>query len=66
MSSGYAPGGEYAYPRGLVGNERFAMPADYYRYFILNDTTWEESALDDETVQLGMAINPGQMDVSHC
>lgn len=64
LSSGFVPGAEYAYPLGLVGTEPFPMPADYYRYLVLNDTTWDESRLDEETVQLGIDLNPGSMDVS--
>ncbi|KAJ9094674.1 hypothetical protein QFC20_006855 [Naganishia adeliensis] len=63
LSSGFVPGAEYAYPLGLVGTEPFPMPADYYRYLVLNDTTWDESRLDEETVQLGIDLNPGSMDI---
>lgn len=45
------------------------MPGDFYRYLVLNDTTWDESTwdestLDEETVRLGIDLNPGSMDVS--
>jgi hypothetical protein len=58
------PGAEYAYPFGLVGVAPFPMPSDYYRYLVLNDTTWDESMLGEKTVQLGIDLNPGSMDVS--
>jgi hypothetical protein len=40
------------------------MPGDFYRYFVLNDTTWDEAMLDAETVRKGIDLNPGGMDVS--
>ncbi|KAI5452824.1 hypothetical protein NCC49_006364 [Naganishia albida] len=63
LSSGFVPGAEYAYPLGLVGAQPFPMPGDFYRYLVLNDTTWDESTLDEETVRLGIDLNPGSMDV---
>ncbi|KAJ9118883.1 hypothetical protein QFC24_006082 [Naganishia onofrii] len=62
--SPFVPGGEYAYPQGLVGEKLFRMPEDYYRYFVLNDTTWQVSMLDEAVVAMGIDTNPGQMDVS--
>lgn len=62
--SPFVPGAEYAYPQGLVGETPFHMPEDYYRYFVLNDTTWQDTQLDEAVVSMGIEINPGQMDVS--
>ncbi|KAJ9117443.1 hypothetical protein QFC22_004293 [Naganishia vaughanmartiniae] len=60
--SPFVPGGEYAYPQGLVGDTPFQMPGDYYRYFVLNDTTWQDEQLDEAVVTMGIDLNPGQMD----
>jgi feruloyl esterase len=62
--SGYVPGGELGYPTGLATAEPYQISTDYYKYFVLNDTTWDYHTLNASVIKLGMDINTGQMDVS--
>ncbi|KAI0349703.1 feruloyl esterase-like protein [Trametes cingulata] len=57
---GYFPGGEKAYPFGLVGNPPFALPADWFRFFLLNDTSFTMDDYNASLIQLGDQIDPGQ------
>ncbi|KAI0642639.1 feruloyl esterase-like protein [Trametes meyenii] len=57
---GYYPGGENAYPTGLVGANPFALVADWFRFFLLNDTQWTMNDYNASAIQLGDEINPGQ------
>ncbi|KAK7684531.1 hypothetical protein QCA50_012478 [Cerrena zonata] len=61
--NGYYPGGEVGYPFGLVGTFAFQILPDYYRFFVLNDTSFTIDQLNDTVIQLGETINPGTMDV---
>ncbi|CAL1716111.1 unnamed protein product [Somion occarium] len=61
--NGYYPGGEVGYPQGLVGAVPFPIPQDYYRFFVINDTTWTMDLLNDTIIRLGDSIDPGTMDV---
>jgi feruloyl esterase len=56
--------GELGYPTGLATAEPYQISTDYYKYFVLNDTTWDYHTLNASVIKLGMDINPGQMDVS--
>ncbi|KAJ9111015.1 hypothetical protein QFC22_006611 [Naganishia vaughanmartiniae] len=62
--SGYVPGGELGYPTGLATAEPYQISTDYYKYFVLNDTTWDYHTLNASVIKLGMDINPGQMDTN--
>ncbi|OSD01459.1 feruloyl esterase-like protein [Trametes coccinea BRFM310] len=57
---GYYPGGEDAFPEGLVGSPPFALPADWFRFFLLNDTQWTMEDYNATDIVLGDEINPGQ------
>ncbi|KDQ55810.1 hypothetical protein JAAARDRAFT_159213 [Jaapia argillacea MUCL 33604] len=57
--AGYYPGGELGYPYGLVGPTPFEISGDYYRYFVLNDTTWNMTSLNYSVIQLGDELDPG-------
>ncbi|KAJ9093182.1 hypothetical protein QFC21_006499 [Naganishia friedmannii] len=47
--SGYVPGGELGYPTGLATAEPYQISTDYYKYFVLNDTTWDYHTLNAST-----------------
>ena len=52
------PGSEvYAYPIYYSG-QGFPYPIDYFRYIVLNDSTWEISTLNLQDVALAEAQNP--------
>ncbi|KAI0656889.1 feruloyl esterase-like protein [Cubamyces menziesii] len=57
---GYFPGGENAFFNGLVGSPPFALPADWFRFFLLNDTQWTMEDYNATDITLGDEINPGQ------
>ncbi|KAI8969402.1 feruloyl esterase-like protein [Trametes punicea] len=57
---GYFPGGEDAFFDGLVGSPPFALPADWFRFFLLNDTQWTMEDYNASLIQLGDEIDPGQ------
>ncbi|KAI0764610.1 feruloyl esterase-like protein [Trametes elegans] len=57
---GYQPGGEDAYPSGLVGSPPFALPGDWFRFFLLNDTAWTMDDYNASVITLGDKIDPGQ------
>ncbi|KAI0819411.1 feruloyl esterase-like protein [Trametes gibbosa] len=59
---GYYPGGEAAYASGLVGNPPFALPADWFRFFVLNDTQFTQEQYNASLIQIGEQIDPGQAD----
>ncbi|KAH9855312.1 feruloyl esterase-like protein [Lenzites betulinus] len=59
---GYYPGGENVYPFGLVGASPFALPADWYRFFVLNDTQFTQEDYNASLIQIAEQINPGQSD----
>ncbi|KII92403.1 hypothetical protein PLICRDRAFT_133973 [Plicaturopsis crispa FD-325 SS-3] len=62
--SRYEPGGELVYSSaaGVFGPTVFQIGIDYYRYLVLNDSSWDPSTLDYATIQKGIEVNPGQMD----
>ncbi|GHJ89108.1 hypothetical protein NliqN6_5510 [Naganishia liquefaciens] len=62
--SGYVPGGELGYPTGLATAQPFQISTDYYKYFVLNDTNWDFNTLNASTIDLGIELNPGQMDTN--
>ncbi|TCD70446.1 hypothetical protein EIP91_003527 [Steccherinum ochraceum] len=57
---GYFPGGEMQFASGgLLGAQPFPVPNDYYRFFVLNDTSFTADQLDLSIIQLGDTIDPG-------
>ncbi|KAH9838436.1 feruloyl esterase-like protein [Rhodofomes roseus] len=56
----YYPGGEEAFPDGLVGNTTLSIALDWFRYFVLNDSTWTIDQYDPSLIALAEEINPGQ------
>ncbi|KAH9948592.1 feruloyl esterase-like protein [Amylocystis lapponica] len=56
----YYPGGEIAYPTGLVGSHPFSIGQDWFRYFVLNDTEWTIDQYNSSVVGIADNINPGQ------
>ncbi|EMD31293.1 hypothetical protein CERSUDRAFT_89153 [Gelatoporia subvermispora B] len=58
----YYPGGEAAYPDGLVGAVSFAIPQDWAQFFVLNDTEWTMDLYNASVLRLMEEVNPGQAD----
>jgi len=56
----YYPGGELAYPSGLVAADPFSISVDWFRYFVLNDTAWTVDQYDPSVIAVAEEINPGQ------
>ncbi|EPT05616.1 hypothetical protein FOMPIDRAFT_1027212 [Fomitopsis schrenkii] len=56
----YYPGGETAYPYGLVATEPSAIPVSWFRYFITNDSSWTVEDYNPSLIELAEDINPGQ------
>ncbi|KAH8099929.1 feruloyl esterase-like protein [Cristinia sonorae] len=56
---GYFPGGEMVFPTGLVGASPFPIPVDYYKFMVLNDTSFTQDKLNFSIIQLSDEIDPG-------
>ncbi|KAJ9098119.1 hypothetical protein QFC21_004448 [Naganishia friedmannii] len=65
MSAPYTLGGELLWgTHGVSTPAPWQMAEHYYKYFVLNDTNWDWRTLNASTIQLGIDINPGEIDVS--
>lgn len=53
----YYPGGETAYPDGLVGET--PKGADWFRYFVLNDTEWSYEQYNSSLIEFADRLDPG-------
>ncbi|OCH94812.1 feruloyl esterase-like protein [Obba rivulosa] len=58
----YYPGGETAYPDGLVGATSFPLPQNWMRFFVLNDTEWTMDEYNASIPRICEEVNPGQAD----
>ncbi|TFK53650.1 feruloyl esterase-like protein [Heliocybe sulcata] len=58
---GLYPGGEGGYANTLLGPVIGSISVDYYRYFILNDTTWDPATLNLSDIQLADRLNAANM-----
>jgi len=58
----YYPGGEAAYPDGLVGASSFALPENWMRFLVLNDTEWTMDQYNASVLRLAEEVDPGQTD----
>ncbi|KAH9917041.1 feruloyl esterase-like protein [Fomitopsis serialis] len=56
----YYPGGEAAFPDGLVGNETLSIALDWFRNFVTNDSQWTIDQYNPSLIALAEEINPGQ------
>ncbi|CZT14998.1 related to Probable feruloyl esterase B-2 [Ramularia collo-cygni] len=52
------PGVEVAASRILLTGQPFSYTADWFRYAILNDTTWDPATLDSATAAYAASVNP--------
>ncbi|KAI0359937.1 feruloyl esterase-like protein [Trametes cingulata] len=57
---GYYPGGETEYYHGLVGKKQFTIGLNYFKFMVLNDTTFKTRDYDATVLKKADAIDPGQ------
>ncbi|KAI5453740.1 hypothetical protein NCC49_005555 [Naganishia albida] len=65
LSAPYYLGGELLWgTHGVSTPTPWLMAEHYYKYFVLNDTEWDWTTLNASTIQLGIDINPGEIDIN--
>ncbi|KAI0076169.1 feruloyl esterase-like protein [Panus rudis PR-1116 ss-1] len=62
--TGFYPGGETGLGFGLLGAVPFSIPADFYKFFVLNDTSFTQDQFNFDIAQLGERLNVGTMDIA--
>ncbi|GHJ83854.1 hypothetical protein NliqN6_0256 [Naganishia liquefaciens] len=65
LSAPYYLGGELLWgTHGVSTPTPWLMAEHYYKYFVLNDTNWDWTTLNATTIQLGIDLNPGDIDIN--
>ncbi|KIP02136.1 hypothetical protein PHLGIDRAFT_309557 [Phlebiopsis gigantea 11061_1 CR5-6] len=56
----YYPGGETGFFGGLTGSNPFPIPAQYFAFFVLNDTSFGTFDYNPEVLRVADEVDPGQ------
>ncbi|EIN04092.1 feruloyl esterase-like protein, partial [Punctularia strigosozonata HHB-11173 SS5] len=57
--NGYYLGGELDYPNALVGDHVSSLALAYERFFVFNNTLWQDTQLDLAAIELGDRLDVG-------